>query len=149
MKKRTKEYAVLLVLTQIAAIGLVIMTTPLHIYQAYSFLPFGLVSCILLLWAVFSMKVKTVNIFPALRKNAEPAFGGPYKTVRHPMYLSVLTFTVPLLLHHFTFFRLFAIIFLVTVLIMKIELEEQLLKERFPGYANYSLRTYRLIPYIF
>lgn len=149
MRKRTSEYSAVLVLVQVSAIGVIIMTTPFNIYKTYTFLPFGIFSVVLLLWAVFSMKTTTWNIMPTPRKKAEPTFKGPYKTVRHPMYLSILIFTVPLLIHHYSNLRLMVTLVLITVLVFKIELEEQLLKERFPGYHNYSDRTFRLIPYIF
>lgn len=149
VKKWLIKYSLVLVLVQVSAIGVVIMTTPLQIYKLYTFLPFGIFSVFLLFWAVISMKATTWNIMPGLRKKAEPTFRGPYKTVRHPMYLAIITFAVPLCINHYTHLRLMAILVLFTTLILKIELEEQLLKERFPGYHNYSDRTYRLIPYIF
>ncbi len=41
------------------------------------------------LWAILTMRLN-VNIFPEVRTNQELFLGGPYKYVRHPMYLGVL-----------------------------------------------------------
>lgn len=149
MRRFTREYSVFLVLVQLACIGFVIMTTPLAAFRSHFLLPFELAAVTLLAWAILSMKAQSWNIFPGVRKNAVLAFRGPYKTVRHPMYLSILVFVIPLLFTGYTHARLLAVLLLATVLILKMELEEKMLRARFPGYHNYSRRTYRIIPWIY
>ena len=120
MNNRTPEYSVFLVLIQIASIGYMIMTTHFVVYRSLYIIPFEFLSFLILSWAVISMNLQTLNIFPGVRKNAVLAYRGPYKTVRHPMYLSILVFTLPLLFNQYTHFRLIAMLILTIVLIMKI-----------------------------
>jgi len=149
MNKRIQEYSVFLVVVQMACLIFLFVTTPSAIYKSLFLIPFEFLSFLILSWAMLSLNSKTISIFPVIRKNAVFSFRGPYKTVRHPMYLSILVLAVPLLFAHFTFIRLIVILILTIILFMKIEVEEQLLRKKYPGYCNYSRRTYRIIPYIY
>lgn len=149
MNQRSFEYSLFLVSVQMTSVAFLAFTTPPAAYRSLSLLPFEFFSAVLLFWAVYSLKMQSWNFLPGKRKNSDLAFRGPYKTIRHPMYLSVLVFTLPLLFVDYSLLRLGIMIILITVLLMKIELEEKLLKKKFPGYFNYSLRTYRIIPYIY
>ena len=149
MNHRSLEYSFFLVTVLIGSILFIAFTTTPSAYKSLFLLPFEFFSAILLFWAVYSLKMQSWNFLPGTRKSAIFAFRGPYKTIRHPMYLSVLVFTIPLLFIDYSLIRLGIMIILTVVLIMKIELEEKLLKDKFPGYFNYSLRTYRIIPYIY
>ena len=149
MTSRINEYSYFLVAVQLGSIAFLTVTTPYSDLKSPFVFPFLFSSGILLLWSMYSVNIKSWHILPRVRKSAELAFRGPYKTIRHPMYLSILVFTTPLLFAQFSALRLTTLLALVIVLLLKIELEEKLLKERFPGYQNYSLRTYRIIPYIY
>jgi protein-S-isoprenylcysteine O-methyltransferase Ste14 len=83
---------------------------------------------------------------------AEPAVliaGGPYRVLRHPMYLAELAiaFGAPLLLAAWWTLWL-AAVFAVLVL-RRIAIEERVLAARFPEYAAYQARTSRLVPYVY
>ena len=72
---------------------------------------------------------------------------GPYRMVRHPMYLGVLVMTVstPLALGSWVACPLFAL--LIPLLIFRLLNEELVLREGLPGYGEYCLLTpYRLVP---
>ncbi len=150
-KHESKIFGILffLVTVQMTSIAFIAFTTPAAEYKSLFLIPFEFISATLLFWAMYSLKMQSWNFLPGTRKNAVLAFRGPYKTIRHPMYLSILVFTLPLLFADYSLLRLGIMIILTVVLIMKIELEEKLLKKKFPGYFNYSLRTYRIIPYIY
>jgi len=70
---------------------------------------------------------------------------GPYRWVRHPIYLGVLIAT-----GSFTQNLASGVswVLLVLILAVKIELEEHLLRLRYDGYRAYSQRTWRVIPWI-
>ncbi len=74
---------------------------------------------------------------------------GPYRVIRHPMYTSLLLGGAALLIMHFSMERLLILLLLATVLIVKLNFEERLLCEKFPGYREYMRRTSRLFPYVF
>jgi protein-S-isoprenylcysteine O-methyltransferase Ste14 len=74
---------------------------------------------------------------------------GPYRVVRHPMYLvaSVMFLFLPLALG--SYFALPAFAVLIPLLVLRLLNEEKVLGRELPGYAEYCLRTrFRLIPLV-
>jgi protein-S-isoprenylcysteine O-methyltransferase Ste14 len=43
-------------------------------------------------WSVFAMKIRNFNISPEVKTGGKMTSRGPYKIIRHPMYLSILLF---------------------------------------------------------
>lgn len=75
---------------------------------------------------------------------------GPYKIVRHPMYVgfSLMFLSVPLGLG--SWWGLILSIFIVLILGLRIKYEEEMLTESLPGYVEYKQKVkYRLIPKIY
>ena len=74
---------------------------------------------------------------------------GPYKFVRHPLYLSEELAAFAIFLQFISFKTL--IIFLAHALIQfqRMRNEEQVLEQTFPDYGVYKLRTARLIPRVY
>ena len=101
------------------------------------------------LTAIVSMGRKSMNISPALRRNAELQTKGVYRFVRHPMYTAVLIFCGTYVLPDLTVHGGVLWLSLVLVLRIKIYYEERMLKMRFPGYGQYASRVKRLIPYLY
>lgn len=72
---------------------------------------------------------------------------GPYKYVRHPMYVGVITlfFVLPLALG--SIYGLIPGAFLAIGIIIRTHLEDRTLHKELPGYKEYAERTkYRLLP---
>jgi protein-S-isoprenylcysteine O-methyltransferase Ste14 len=75
---------------------------------------------------------------------------GPYRNVRHPMYLAfaLMTLLTPLALGSFLAAPV-ALLILLTLL-LRLFHEESVLRRDLPGYTEYCRRTpYRLIPFVF
>ncbi len=74
---------------------------------------------------------------------------GPYRLVRHPMYLGVILIwlATPLALGSYVTVPAFALI--IPIIIFRLLNEEKMLRPELPGYAEYCQRTpCRLIPFV-
>ncbi len=98
--------------------------------------------------ALMAMRKSRFSIFPPPHKEAELISSGVYAVIRHPMYTAVLLFCLGCIIHTPQLWPYSIWIGLMIVLILKIQLEEKLLLAKFPGYVDYSKRTYRLLPFI-
>jgi protein-S-isoprenylcysteine O-methyltransferase Ste14 len=83
---------------------------------------------------------------------SEPAAlveSGPYRRLRHPMYLAELAvaFGAPWLLG--ARLTLLASVFFTVLVIRRIGIEERRLAARLADYDRYAARTYRLVPYVY
>ena len=101
------------------------------------------------IWAVAAMRIGHFNIAPEPLSWSKMVSRGPYRVIRHPMYLALLLTTLPLIVSDFNVGRLVIWLILLVNLILKMAYEENLLQERFPDYSNYRNRTSRLIPGIY
>ncbi len=100
------------------------------------------------LWALVVMG-KSFSVYPHLKKSAQFVKKGPYKWVRHPMYLSLLIIFLPKVLVEMN--GIYSIVFflLLGTLVIKIIIEEKELGTRFKSFKKYQKGTKRIIPFIF
>jgi protein-S-isoprenylcysteine O-methyltransferase Ste14 len=72
---------------------------------------------------------------------------GPYRWVRHPMYLGAILMYVTSPLALGSYWALIPAVFIIPILIARILNEESVLTKDLAGYAEYKLKTrYRLLP---
>jgi protein-S-isoprenylcysteine O-methyltransferase Ste14 len=95
--------------------------------------------------------VMKANSFAASTIRVEPGqrviSGGPYRMVRHPMYLGMTTMFLftPLALGSYVAWP--AVVLFIPVIVFRLLNEEKVLRQELPGYAEYCLRTrFRLVP---
>lgn len=100
-------------------------------------------------WAVATMRPGNMNITPDVKDGAQLVRRGPYRWVRHPMYLGLLLATLPLVVTAFSSWRLAFWLILLVDLLVKLHYEEGLLVQKFPLYAKYQTESKRLIPYLY
>jgi protein-S-isoprenylcysteine O-methyltransferase Ste14 len=105
------------------------------------------VGIILGLWAVITMKFN-VNVLPDIRKGQKLFINGPYKYIRHPMYLAVLITTLAWVLNRIDLITIVLWLILFFDLIMKIKYEESMLIKHFSEYKDYKKKVKALIPFI-
>ena len=101
------------------------------------------------IWAFIAMGIGNMNISPLVKQGAVLVTRGPYRLIRHPMYLAVLLVVWPLIIDSFSFLRIAAGLILTIDLVIKMLFEEGLLKKQFAEYGAYIKTTKRLIPIIF
>jgi protein-S-isoprenylcysteine O-methyltransferase Ste14 len=97
--------------------------------------------------------VVKVNRFASRTIQVEPGqeviSSGPYRFVRHPMYLgaSVMLLFTPLALG--SYFALPAFVLLIPLIVLRLVNEERVLRQELPGYSEYCLHThFRLVPFL-
>jgi protein-S-isoprenylcysteine O-methyltransferase Ste14 len=101
----------------------------------------------------FTLWVLKVNTFAGrtIRVESEQKVisTGPYRLVRHPMYLgmSFMMLSTPLALGSFYALPLFALV--IVCIILRLLNEEKTLREQLAGYSDYCLHTrFRLVPHV-
>jgi protein-S-isoprenylcysteine O-methyltransferase Ste14 len=101
-------------------------------------------------WVFWVMKV---NSFAARTIQVEAGqrvvSSGPYRLVRHPMYLGIIVANLGLPLALGSFLALPVSALLIPLVAVRLLSEESLLRAELPGYNEYCLRTpFRLVPYL-
>jgi protein-S-isoprenylcysteine O-methyltransferase Ste14 len=71
---------------------------------------------------------------------------GPYRFVRHPVYVGEITALVGLTLAAPAIWNLVVLAFFISAQTLRMRLEERALTEAFPDYAAYAQQTGRLLP---
>ncbi len=99
--------------------------------------------------AIYVVKVKNVNITPTVKKGSELITLGPYRIIRHPMYIAQIIAVIPLIIDYYSWLRVLAFGLLLITLLVKIQYEERQLISHFPAYIEYKKTTYKLIPFIY
>ena len=137
----------LLVFAQIVLIALLLFASQPINYQWQIWL-FKVVGITVGLWAIVTMG-RHINISPELKENATLRTSGPYRFVRHPMYLALMVFCSGYVVGSFTAYAVSLWLALLLVLVLKIYYEERILRRRFSDYEAYARKTKRLIPFVF
>lgn len=147
MGRRKSYLAWILVMLQFLLIGLIFITSPVTHLKPWV-IAFMLLGFALGLYAIYTIRIGNFNIAPHVKPNGVMIAHGPYRLIRHPMYTAILLTCWPLVIGHFGYLRLGFAVMLSLVLIVKLHLEEQYLKNAFSAYRDYTLTSKKLIPFI-
>ncbi len=145
---KSKLYSYFLVTVQLSCLLYIFVSGPLVSENAAGIL----VECsgiFLALISIYVMKINNLNITPMVKQNSELITSGPYRIIRHPMYIAQLIVILPLVIDSFSWYRFSALVILAIILLVKIEFEEKLLLAHFTEYLEYKKRTKKLIPYVY
>ncbi|HEX3429764.1 MAG TPA: isoprenylcysteine carboxylmethyltransferase family protein [Rhizomicrobium sp.] len=71
---------------------------------------------------------------------------GPYRFVRHPLYLISIVASVGTMIQFQEPWAFFIVLAADVLQLARIHYEEQVLRDAFPEYADYAARTWRLVP---
>lgn len=105
-------------------------------------------SAVLVVWS-FSLMGRHISIYPAPLDDAQLVRSGPFRLVRHPIYLAVIIGATGLALGALSPYALVVGLVFVPFFMAKTGHEEELLVEQFPEYREYrSSVPYRLIPWV-
>jgi len=141
------HYPKILVFLQFALIGLMLIFSSgvLHSPLALSVFSIG---AILGVWALNHNKLGNFNIQPKMKENAKLITTGIYAYVRHPMYTSVLTMMLGILLSTSSLVEMILFLLLIGVLLLKAKREESIWLKESEEYARYKKGTKFFIPFV-
>jgi len=115
----------------------------LHVIGGVLFIP----AMIMPLWAMSANAYLATMVRIQDDRGHQVVTTGPYRYVRHPMYVGTIFFgsSIPLFLGSWWTFVPCGLI--VVIFIIRTALEDKTLREELPGYAKYAQRVrYRLLP---
>lgn len=127
---------------------IVFITLSPKVAVGWSYLSIEISGILLAIWAILVMSKSKLNIAPLPRSDTKMITSGPYKLIRHPMYLSLVLSLTPLLISYYSTVNALILLTLFTNLVFKILFEESVLNEYFDEYRDYTLNTKRIIPFI-
>lgn len=133
------------VIIQFISLGVLIVNINIYNVDIISSVIF-LLSIIVGILAILHMKLDNLNITPELKAHHQLITSGIYNYIRHPMYSSLLLFSLAVILHNYNYFTFGASIVLVIDLYLKSQKEEMYLSQKFDEYASYKTHTGRFIP---
>tara|TARA_Y100001978_G_scaffold45854_1_gene40877 strand:- start:1287 stop:1793 length:507 start_codon:yes stop_codon:yes gene_type:complete len=95
-----------------------------------------------IIFLIFSIKELGNNLspFPRPKKDGKFISKGIYKIFKHPMYYSLMIFSLGLFLINLSIYNFILSIALSIILFLKIKQEEKYLKNKFPDYLKYKNR---------
>jgi len=119
------------------------MPLALHLVGLVGFIP----AMVMPLWAMSANAYLSTMVRIQDDRGHQVVTTGPYRYVRHPMYVGALFFAlcIPLLLG--SWWALLPGGLIAVIFIIRTALEDKTLREELPGYAEYAQRVrYRLLP---
>lgn len=100
------------------------------------------------LWARISFHRGTFRV-TAAPAGTSIIRNGPYRFIRHPMYSAVLLFIWAGIANHLSAFTLAIGVAVTALCILRVFVEERLLRATYTGYQDYAGTTRALIPFVF
>jgi protein-S-isoprenylcysteine O-methyltransferase Ste14 len=102
---------------------------------------------------VMTFWVVKVNRFAArtiqVEANQRVISSGPYRLVRHPMYLGICAMWLLTPLALGSYLTLPAFVLIIPLIVLRLLNEEKVLRQELPGYSEYCLHTQsRLVPFL-
>ena len=135
-----------------ALIGTFLITAVVLFPRRELSLTAGLVSASLILvgdgLAVFTL-VQLRRSFSIMPEARELVTAGPYRLVRHPLYLAEAIATIGSVMQVLSVWTILLLVVQILFQFRRISNEEAILTKAFPNYAEYQKRTARVIPGIY
>lgn len=120
-----------------------------NVYNLFTFIHLVILFAsgfLLYCWSVISLGKKSFSFLPQLKKNGNLVVKGPYKLVRHPLYLGALLMGLAFILSRFSLLTCLIYAFYVWTTAIKTNLDEEYLEKKYKEYKNYKKNTPKYFP---
>jgi len=107
-----------------------------------------IVSLLLFLWARVTFGWRSYHVV-ANPTEGGLVTGGPYQCIRHPMYAAMCPFALAGVAAHWSWSAGSCGGAILISAVTRIYCEETLVTARYPEYARYAAKTWRMIPYVY
>lgn len=98
-------------------------------------------------WAMLANRFLSSTVRIQSDRGHQVASGGPYRYVRHPMYVSMIILWPSISLLLGSWWALIPSVLIIVIFVIRTALEDKTLQAELPGYAEYAERVrYRLVP---
>ncbi len=101
------------------------------------------------IYTLLHNKIGNFSVYPELRPQATLITSGPYRFVRHPMYVALTVMMLGIALYNGHWLNVLGCLLVMVVVFAKARIEEQHLLREFANYSNYADNTSRFIPKIY
>jgi len=135
-----------------AAMGSTFLTAPLLVICStsvsspfYLVLTGGVIAILGMAFAVYSL-VSLGGNFSIIPQAREVVTKGPYKYMRHPLYLGEIVAISGFVMAHVTAATITILAMLILLQIYRASREEKILASMFPNYDDYVSRTFSFVP---
>ncbi len=146
---KQKIYPYLLSTIQLGSLAFVGLSAPV-IARSWDGILLESAGILLGLYAIYVAGIHNVNITPTPKSGTGLITDGPYRIIRHPMYLAQVVAVIPLVNDYFTLLRFSILILLILTLILKMHYEEKGLVKQFgEAYIQYKEKTKKVLPFIY
>ncbi len=146
---KQKFYPYLLAGVQLGSLAYLGLSAPV-MAKEWDGISLELAGILLAVYAVYVAGVHNVNITPTPKEGGRLITTGPYRLIRHPMYLAQVVAVIPLVNSYFTQWRLGVLFLLMITLLLKMHYEEKGLVRQFgDDYLQYMKTTKKVLPFIY
>ena len=103
---------------------------------------------LLFLWARFTFGRRSYHVV-ANPTEGGLVTGGPYRYIRHPIYAAMCLFALAAVAGHSSWSAGLCGALVLASAVIRIRCEETLVAARYPEYAQYTAKTWRMIPFVY
>lgn len=86
------------------------------------------------------------SVLPAPKETGKLKTTGAYSVIRHPIYSLILVIGISVVIQHQSLVKIVIWLLLLSVLWIKANFEESLLRKKFPEYSDYALKVGKFVP---
>ena len=125
--------------------GMLLATFPVHLSAHRMWLLIlPIAGALLAAWTVYHNRIHNFSVYPEIKQGAQLITTGPYRWVRHPMYLSLFLLMAGIAFYGQGWSHNIGLMLVATAIMLKIEKEEKYLLATFPDYQVYRQNTCKL-----